>query len=267
VVIRAALVAALVLAGAPAVASATEVSRSELVALAEEARGDEAALAELRAVTEVEGATVDLETALDGAEGEDLDSRLELLARSAETAPSASLGADDARAQAEEILADPPEPPPVEGEGVALDLPAPSLPLAVAIALLVLALAVFAARRAGQRTVLDREATTARRAEGPRKPGDLEREANEAERRGDFATAVRLRFQAGLARLDELGTIDLRPSLTASGVVRESGIQAVEGLAGTYERIAFGEREANESDAETQRSGWRKVVAEAKRKR
>ena len=49
-------------------------------------------------------------------------------------------------------------------------------------------------------------------------PAVLEREADDAERRGDLERAVRLRFRAGLLRLGDRGAIEYRPSLTTSEV-------------------------------------------------
>ena len=51
-------------------------------------------------------------------------------------------------------------------------------------------------------------------------PAELERRALEAERAGDLDGAVRLRFAAGLLRLDAIHAIDLRPSLTSGAVGR-----------------------------------------------
>ena len=264
---RAALVAALVFLAVPVGAEATEVTRADLVDLAERASSDPAALAELRAVTRVDGAPVDTETVLAGAEGENLEARLGEIADSADSAPIQGLDADETRAQVEEILTgDPPEPPPADGGGGSVELPSVPLPLAIAAALVIVALAALAARSAGQRTILEREAAS----DGgqPKRAGarDLTREADEAERRGDYAAAVRLRFQAGLMRLDEIGSIELRPSLTASGAVRESGISRIGALASSYERVAFGGRGASAGDAAAQRSGWKQVVDEARRK-
>jgi hypothetical protein len=261
------LLAALLVAVAPAGAAATDVSRDELVSLAEKAPSDEAALAELRAVTSVDGAPADLETALAGAEGAELDARVDEVARSAEAAPIVAIDADEARASAEDILASEPEPPPVSGDGGGIELPSLSLPVTIFFALVIVGLAALAARAAGKRTILEREAAAggplSKRASGR----DLAREADEAEGRGDYAAAVRLRFQAGLVRLDELGSIELRPSLTASGAMRESGIGEIGGLAAAYERVAFGGRGASAQDADVQRDGWKSVVSEARKQR
>lgn len=264
----AALVAAalLSLAGAPG-ARATEVSRSELAALAERAPDDPAARAELEAVTSVDGSPADLRAALAGARGPVLDARLSELARSArDTSTTGGVEASEARSRAADILADdelrPPEP---AGDGDGLELPDVPLWLALAAALAILALSAVVARSLGRNTVIERERTAAiDREAAPARPRELDREADEAERNGDYAAAVRLRFQAGLKRLDAMGAIELRPSLTAAGAARESGSGIVARLADAYERIAFGGREASAGDAQAHRSGWRDAVREAR---
>jgi len=262
----AALVAVLILTIVPTGAQAADVSRDELIRLANSASTDREELDELRAVTSVDGVPVDLETILSGAKGEELDARLDEIIASAEAAPVASLDADEAQARVEEILAgEPPEPPPAaDGDGM-IEFPALSTPLAIVIALIVIGLAAVATSRAGQRTILEREAASGVAKRGKRAGArDLAREADEAERRGDFAAAVRLRFQAGLTRLDELGSIELRPSLTASGAASESGIREITRLAEAYERVAFGGRDASENDASVQRAGWSEIVDRAR---
>ena len=257
---------------APASAAATEVSQVDFAGLASQAASDTAALEELRAVTSVGGVPVDIEAALAGAEGDDLDDRLQTLARSAESVGAGGIDAAEAREQVAGIFAgenpEPPPPPPSgDGSGGGVSLSAPSLPVALFIAVAVLFVAAVVASGMGRRTILEREAAAGLSKE-PGKAGarNLGREADEAERRGDFAAAVRLRFQAGLVRLDEMGSIELRPSLTASGAARESGLAAIGTLASPYEEIAFGGREAAEADAERQRSGWKQVVDEARRR-
>ncbi|MEJ7876841.1 MAG: DUF4129 domain-containing protein [Solirubrobacterales bacterium] len=265
---RAALVAALAVLALPAGAGATDVTRAGLADLAERASADPRALEELRAVTSVDDVPADLETVLGGAEGDDLDARLESVARSAGDAPPEGLEEAEARARVEGILTDDsPNPPPPGDSGGGVEVPSPPLPLGLVIAVVIVALAIVAASQMGQRTILEREAATGGNKAKRVGARDLSREADEAERRGDFAAAVRLRFQAGLTRLDELGSIELRPSLTASGAVRESGLAAIGGLAAAYERVAFGGRTASADDAESQRTGWKSVVDEARAKR
>ena len=73
-----------------------------------------------------------------------------------------------------------------------------------------------APRRASRRAA---EAATA-----ARRPRALERRAAEAEAAGDLEAALRLRFRAGLLRLDARGAIDYRPSISTREVRRDAAL-------------------------------------------
>ena len=51
-------------------------------------------------------------------------------------------------------------------------------------------------------------------------PKTLERQADAAEASGDLEAALRLRFRAGLLRLDRRGAIEFRPSISTHEVRR-----------------------------------------------
>ena len=85
---------------APGIAHATEVSATELRELAQQAADSSQALEDLRAVTSVDGQPVDIDAALEGARGDELDQRLEALAD--EPAPRGELS--NPRTDAREIL-------------------------------------------------------------------------------------------------------------------------------------------------------------------
>jgi hypothetical protein len=95
-------------------------------------------------------------------------------------------------------------------------------------------------------------------------PAELERRALEAERDGDLDAAVRLRFAAGLLRLDAIDAIQLRPSLTSGAIGRTLHSPRYDDLASTHDAIAYGGREAAGEDATTAREEWPVVVGEAR---
>jgi hypothetical protein len=97
-------------------------------------------------------------------------------------------------------------------------------------------------------------------------PAELELRALEAERAGDLDGAVRLRFAAGLLRLDAIHAIDLRPSLTSGAVGRTLGSERYDDLATTHDAIAYGGRHAADHDAAAAREEWPVVVGEARRR-
>ena len=94
----------------------------------------------------------------------------------------------------------------------------------------------------------------------------LEAEALAAEAAGDHDRAVRLRFRAGLLRLDrDAYAIQHRPGLTTREV--RSGLQLprFDGLADTFEAVAYGGERAAPSDTAVAREHWPVVVREAER--
>jgi Domain of unknown function (DUF4129) len=96
-------------------------------------------------------------------------------------------------------------------------------------------------------------------------PRALEREAERAERDGDWERAVRLRFRAGLLQLDRRAVIEYRPSLTTGEVARAVGSPAFVAVGERFDAIAYGGRPAGREDAEAARRGWQAVLAEATR--
>jgi hypothetical protein len=97
-------------------------------------------------------------------------------------------------------------------------------------------------------------------------PEDLEREADAAERRGDLDVALRLRFRAGLLRLDRAGAIHFRPSITTGQVARRLRLPAFDDLAVTFDSVAYGGRHASSIDVSSARAVWPRVVEQAARR-
>jgi hypothetical protein len=92
-------------------------------------------------------------------------------------------------------------------------------------------------------------------------PRALEREAERAERDGEWELAVRLRMRAGLLRLDRRKVIVYRPSLTTGEVARAVSSPAFREVGERFDAIAYGGRPAEQADAEHARRGWAEVLA------
>ncbi len=97
-------------------------------------------------------------------------------------------------------------------------------------------------------------------------PSDLERAADAAERDGDLARALRLRFRAGLLRLGDRGAIRYRPSVTTGEVRHTLGSRRFDDLAGTFEAVTYGGRTADRPDVDASRREWPYVLEEAERR-
>ena len=105
----------------------------------------------------------------------------------------------------------------------------------------------------------------AARARSPRRedPASLERDADRAAAAGEWETAVRLRFRAGLLRLDARELIEYRPSLTTGEVADAVASPAFERVGEDFDEIAYGGRTAREADEAASREGWRRVLSKA----
>ncbi len=286
---RLAAVCALALVLLPGRAAAEEVSAAEFRRLAEVAAEDPSALAELRNVTAVDGRPVDVDRALQGATGDRLQARLRTLAADA---PAGAVDAAEARQAAADILSDrryrrgDPSLASRITEWVvrALEwltrplrrlfrsatdaLPGGQLTFWVILALLVLAVAVLVTTRLGRRRIREVEAAAEarERAGSAERPERLEEAARRAEARGAYAAAVRLRFRAGLLRLDRAGAVDLQPSLTTGAVAEQLASESFQRVAARFEEVAYGERAASEADAAGAAAGWRRILEEVSRR-
>jgi hypothetical protein len=275
---RAVAAAALVLAlAAPAPAVAEDVSAAELRALAARAADDPVALERLRGVDAVGGAPVDVDGALGSTSGEELRQRLDTLASGGERRAVSG----DPRADAREIVSQ------RRFRGTRVEGPfrglldriagwlepigdlVPRLDRAlpggrVVVWGLLGAAVIALGWLLGGRTIRRRAALAATAGWGGRargeSPGELERLAEEAERRGEHEAALRLRFRAGLLRLDARGAIEYRPSLQTHEVAVTLGSEAFDRLAAGFDDVVYGERPASAEDVEAARRDWEAVL-------
>lgn len=280
----------LLVATTPAAPAAEDVSVTELRELARRAEDDPAARRELAEVQRVDGRPVDISTALSGADDTEQRRRLRTLAEAVDSSgPATAAHQAEAREDARRILdgrrynaAEPPRPlrgvlrklgdwlraltRPIAERLPSFDVPAPFQAL---LALAVLALAVAVATRLVRRRAAEAvgEERGRRRAAGQSlDPDGLERQADDAERRGDLDTAVRLRFRAGLVRLDAAGAIRLRPSLTTGEVRRRVRSDALHDLTATFEAVVYAGEPAGADDVAAARREWPRVLAEVGRR-
>jgi len=276
-----ALVVATLVLAVPTTATADAVSGAELAALGARAANDAQAHDQLLAVDEVDGQPVDVRAALAGARGDDITARtrliVELLGRQ-EGSPAAD------RQRAAAVLADRrytgtklPQPlkKPLQWLGDRLEPIAewingrgavvPGGPIAlwtILAALVVVAAGSITGTTIRRRALAIERARAAALPEAD-DPQALERTADRAEQAGDFERAVRLRFRAGLLRLDRRHVLVYRPSLTTGEVARAIRAPAFAEVGARFDEIAYGGRTAQREDAEAAKRGWKDVLTQA----
>lgn len=280
-----AVLAAIAVGAVPAGrAWAQTVTGTQLQDLAARAADDPRALAQLRAVREVDGRPVDMGRALAGAEGPELASRLRVLS-GAPPAGSAVAGAE-ARREAQDVLAGrrfTPARVPRPFAGILRTLgrwlepvgePLGHVWRRVAdtvagrlflVGFVFLIAALLSVRLIGRRSPGNVHRSRPFGGDGDGlDPDELERQAIAAERAGDLEHAVRLRFVAGVLRLDRAGVIAYRSSLTTGQLRSRLHSAAFAELAAAFDEIAYGGRPAEEADLRAATEGWPRVLAEAR---
>ena len=295
-VLRAVLVALAVLvatstAGPARAQTGTDLTATQAADLAAEAVTSDEALAQLRGVETVDGRPVDFEAVTSGldTEGASRAERLEALAVELGGVGSGGeeITADQARVEAEAVLdqdkfspTDVPRPfrgvlewtaERLEGVGRFLDtLFGPVVRLFDRLPggrFILLALLLGATGGIVWWLAQRRASTAVTRAQARglvdlgSDPDHLEVEAEAAERAGDRAEAVRLRFEAGLLRLHRTGRITLRPDTTAADAAAQVDEPQMYDLTDAFEEIVYGGREATPEDLERSRTAWPPLVA------
>jgi hypothetical protein len=280
------VLAAVVALGPAGPAGAQSVTGTQFDDLVARAADDRRALEQLRSVREVDGRPVDMARALAGAEGQGLASRLQALSAGRPPAGPAVAPAE-ARAQAGDVLnsrrfkpARVPRPfagilrtlgrwlePIGEPLGRIWSRVTDSLGGQLLLVAAVFALAsAIALRLIGRRSPGDIRRSRPLGVDGDGlDPDALERDAAAAERAGDLDHAVRLRFLAGVVRLDRAGVITYRSSLTTGQLRDRLRSASFARLATAFDEITYGGRPADETDVRAAADGWPRVLAEARR--
>lgn len=267
------------------------LSRGQFTDLVSRSSHDERAMAALRRVRSVDGQPVDLEVALRGAGTRLAQVRVRRLARlvgsSGPASGTANRGAISARARedAARVLARDKfrtrsVPRPFRGilrwigDRLSPVLDPISRFIAellasgagqLALLALVIAVASFVAYRlvgGRSRAAAVREAHRPSRLVDPAAdPEALDRRAAAAEDAGHHDAAVRLRYQAGVVRLDRSGMIELRPDTTTGDVARQVRSPVLDELTVAFDEIVYGGRPAGPADSTAARQGWTSVLA------
>jgi hypothetical protein len=94
-------------------------------------------------------------------------------------------------------------------------------------------------------------------------PRRLEELARQAESAGDFRAAIRLRFRAGVANLDNLGVISRGPTRTTAEIAGALSSAEFDTLAADLEAIVYGGVTATREQASVSRSAWPVVISGA----
>jgi hypothetical protein len=129
--------------------------------------------------------------------------------------------------------------------------------------LVIVAAAGFALWLARRRARVTVTSATRLRGEAGLDPAALERAAETAEAAGDLEDALRLRFRAGLLRLDRAKVIAFRESVTSHEVAVRLRSPAFEHLARDFDEVVYGRREPRPEDIAAARSEWVQVLEEA----
>jgi hypothetical protein len=275
---RATVALGVVVALTLAVPAARAATSAQVRALAARAEQDPAALAQLRRVTVVDGQRVDFRTLL-AASGAALDGRLRALAAAGPAAP----GRPDASARARHILSErrftgSAVPRPFHGVLAWLGDKLSFLPRfvhrlgrlvpggAAAVWTFLGAIVVGLAAAVALRIARRREGkilASERRTRRPEldDPGALERAAAQAEERGEFELALRLRFRAGLIRLGRADRLPLRDSLTSGQAADLLHLADFDALAHDFDEVVYGRRPPGRDDVVRAREEWARVLA------
>lgn len=123
------------------------------------------------------------------------------------------------------------------------------------LVLLAAAAAAFILARRRARDVQRRE-TIERILELGADPLELEALALAAEEEGDHSEAIRLRFVAGLLRLDAGGRIDFYPGLPNGAISAELDDPTFDRLAVQFDEVVYGRKLATETDAQQAVVDW-----------
>lgn len=119
-----------------------------------------------------------------------------------------------------------------------------------------LGIGLLARRRARE---IERRATIERILELGRDPAELEARAVDADEMGDHAEAIRLRFVAGLLRLDQAGSIDFYPGLSNGAIADQLRDSTFDRLASQFDGVVYGKRPTDADASRRAADDWARL--------
>ncbi len=93
-------------------------------------------------------------------------------------------------------------------------------------------------------------------------PDELDAAADAAASSGNYSRAVRLRYRAGLIRLDRASVIDLRPWNTSATLARRVGSPRFDRITETFDAVTYGGAPATNETDSSARTEWPALLAE-----
>lgn len=183
-----------------------------------------------------------------------------------QTSPNGDTSGTEANENGEPI----PEASPNGTDG-ALAGPATPQGMMAAALQLVLGAGIVVAVALGARWLIRRRSAAAPRdkpvpveALPPVSPEELVDQAERASRAGDYATAIRLRFKAGIVRLGRRGVVVGGEHTTNPGISQQLDLEEFDRLASAFERVVYGGHEADAAVDSDSRDTWPTVIKKAK---
>jgi Domain of unknown function (DUF4129) len=128
------------------------------------------------------------------------------------------------------------------------------------VGLLVLAATVVVGRLAARTVATDRGRRASAAAAPTLSADQLRARAEEAERGGDYALALRLRFRAGLVELADRDLVRSPALLTSGELSRRLSSADFDALAGRFDEVAYGGRPAAADDVADARARWGELL-------
>jgi hypothetical protein len=248
-----------------AAAGAQEVSTAEFANLVDSAHEDPGATSQLRKIESIDGFETDMDQIIDGSTQERQD-RLSSLDRLLDDVVDAPQSADELRAEANDIISEPPfSAEKADGAGwldqfftfVARILTGEGVTGLALVLVAVVAIAVATPTLLRMARARGHQETSTEVAEAPEQP-NYAKAAARAEAQGEFDDAVRLLFLDGVDHLERIEVVR-SAATTSTATVRRLSTETE--FLDRFDEIAYGGVPAQADDVNEARTAWGRLKA------